>query len=522
MNFLIKIPLIKILVILSVFFQASLFFQAPVFFQASMVYAISIPQTGQTTCYDETGAVISCTNTGQDGDIQAGVVWPANHFADNGDGTLTDGLTGLMWMQNGNLLQATGASPAGKLTWQQALDFVKDLNSGMYPPYNAGYTDWRLPNYNEMESLINYEEAPSFSWLNANGFMDLKSDIYWSSTTRVYPGQLDETWGIVMWNGTQTAQDKDQLFNLIVVRGVSDGPAQVNRTGQQTCYDESGTVISCAGTGQDGEWQTGATWPIPRFIDMGNGTIKDELTGLIWLKDGECLDLQIWNDMFIIKNDFNTNPGNYPCMDYTATHNDWRIPNIRELSSLYDFSQAGPGFPADHLFIVSAMGYLIYSYSNFADNSLYTFGTYLMEPTSMILYKPWEGRVWLVRDAGPDCEPAVKVMQVWSEDNSGVFNVDFTTTDNLTTNSAVTIAGCDANTYKLVIKYQVFDANGVKYYLGKQVFPSVGMETYSSNFTAAFPADFAVGQSKIQVKGKLYFDGTILTTDKHHGWIDVE
>ena len=68
---------------------------------------IQLPQTGQTTCWDKNGNVIPCAGTGQDGDIQAGVAWPNPRFTDNGDGTVTDNLTGLMWTQNAN--------PAGKI-----------------------------------------------------------------------------------------------------------------------------------------------------------------------------------------------------------------------------------------------------------------------------------------------------------------------------------------------------------------------------------------------------------------------
>jgi len=87
---------------------------------------IDLPKTGQTKCYDESGTEISCTGTGQDGEIQAGVAWPGPRFTDNGDGTMTDNLTGLMWTTNANL-------PGGYKTWQQALDYVAGMNAGTYP-----------------------------------------------------------------------------------------------------------------------------------------------------------------------------------------------------------------------------------------------------------------------------------------------------------------------------------------------------------------------------------------------------
>ncbi len=71
--------------------------------------------------------------------------------------------------------------------------------------------------------------------------------------------------------------------------------AAVLKTGQTTCYaDQYPTVIPCAGTGQDGEFQKGAVSPVPRFTDNLNGTITDNLTGLIWLKDANCFGPLEW------------------------------------------------------------------------------------------------------------------------------------------------------------------------------------------------------------------------------------
>ena len=61
--------------------------------------------------------------------------------------------------------------------------------------------------------------------------------------------------------------------------------AQPARTGQTTCYDAAGASIACTGTGQDGAHLKGVVWPAPRFTDNNNGTVTDNLTSLIWLKD---------------------------------------------------------------------------------------------------------------------------------------------------------------------------------------------------------------------------------------------
>jgi hypothetical protein len=60
---------------------------------------------------------------------------------------------------------------------------------------------------------------------------------------------------------------------------VSEAPAPVPQTGQTASY----------AAGDDGDIQAGVPWPVPRFTDNGNGTVRDNLTGLIWLKNASCL-----------------------------------------------------------------------------------------------------------------------------------------------------------------------------------------------------------------------------------------
>jgi hypothetical protein len=68
-----------------------------------------------------------------------------NDFHDNGDGTITDRATGLMWMKN----------DSGKpMNWEQALAWAESLET-------AGYSDWRLPNAKELQSIVDYSRAPS-------------------------------------------------------------------------------------------------------------------------------------------------------------------------------------------------------------------------------------------------------------------------------------------------------------------------------------------------------------------------
>jgi hypothetical protein len=92
-------------------------------FPAKAVAAVvDLPQTSQTTCYDAAGTLIDCPGTGQDGDVRAGVAWPKPRFTDNNDGTLTDNLTGLVWLRNANC--------NGDISWDGALTWAKTLSHG--------------------------------------------------------------------------------------------------------------------------------------------------------------------------------------------------------------------------------------------------------------------------------------------------------------------------------------------------------------------------------------------------------
>jgi hypothetical protein len=306
----------------------------------STVFAstVNLPKTGQTKCYDEDGIEISCSGTGQDGEIQAGVAWPERRFTDNGDGTMTDNLTGLIWTKDGNL-------PNGTKTWQQALDYVASLNSSGY----LGYRDWRLPNVNELESLINANEANSATWLSSQGFTNIQGLLYWSSTTTLL--YFDYAMVIAMWDGWVRSEFKSQSFDphyVWPVRGGQCGSLDhsvicLPKTGQTKCYDTYGNEIACAGTGQDGEIQAGVAWPEPRF-SVSDGCVTDNLTGLTWTKDANLFNDNVWQQVLAYVTGMNA--GTYPNFGYE----DWRLPNRKELYSLTGFSRDDFALPAGHPF----------------------------------------------------------------------------------------------------------------------------------------------------------------------------
>ena len=113
-------------------------------------------------------------------------------------------------------------------------------------------------------------------------------------------------------------------------------------TGQSLCYDEEGREIPCAGTGQDGEFRHGRPWPSPRFVVEG-GTVADRLTGLFWSRDANPLGFPLtWPEALAAVQGLNASGyGGFA---------DWRLPNRRELRSLFSLAAKKPALPEGHPF----------------------------------------------------------------------------------------------------------------------------------------------------------------------------
>lgn len=342
---------------------AALYFMLPA---GAISKGVDLPQTSQTTCYDAAGTVIDCPGTGQDGDIRAGVAWPQPRFTDN-NGTLTDNLTGLVWLQNANC--------NGYIYWVDALTWANNLASGACGLTDGSMSgDWRLPNILELESLVNIDHnnescdgvpcASPSAWLVAQGFSNMGYGYYFSSSTAIQDGHRADAWTVDMddW-GNLIHGSKSSNYLALAVRGTSTGPAGVWRTGQTACYNDSGTLVACAGTGQDADILAGATLPVPRFTDNGDGTVTDKLTGLTWLQHANCANgTRDWptalTDVAGLNTDGTMN-GN-DCGDISnggAHQTDWRLPNYKELLSLIDFAHYSPALPDYPTFFSTVVSY---------------------------------------------------------------------------------------------------------------------------------------------------------------------
>lgn len=295
-----------------------------------------VPSTGQADCWDSWGNLIDCAGTGQDGEHQIGVSVP-RRFTDNRDGTVTDNLTGLLWLKSANCF--------GEQTWADALSMVGELGDG-----DCGLTDgsaggdWRLPNLKELESLHSHAGPDgSFPGTHPTGipFLGLGDD-YWSSTS--YLLSQDKAWT----NRREERKTRDNLVWAVRDRRDLPGrvPSPVLRTGQIYCWATSGAFIDCAGTGHDGDYQSGASVS-PRFMDNLDGTVTDNLTDLIWLKNANCFGGTGWARALEYANKLED--GSCGLSDGSAP-GEWRLPNIKELQTLIDFGLAYPALPTGHPF----------------------------------------------------------------------------------------------------------------------------------------------------------------------------
>lgn len=143
-----------------------------------------IPATGQKECYDSKGLRIDCEGSGQDGQFGLGLPWHEPRFEIDDDNAI-DRLTGLCWSRNADL---TG-SP---VTWAEALSAVERLNQG-----TEKKTVWRLPNINELESLVDCGmHSPA---LPSGHPFECVREYYWSSTTSMF--EPDWAWALYLAKG---------------------------------------------------------------------------------------------------------------------------------------------------------------------------------------------------------------------------------------------------------------------------------------------------------------------------------
>ena len=280
---------------------------------------------------------------GDDGALKKGMAWPAARFTDNQDGTVSDKLTGLVWMKNAGCI-----APA---LWAGALDAANQLASGacgLTDGSRAG--DWRLPNVVELESMVDVS-ASNPAIPAGSPFTAVSSGIYWTSTS-YYGGEggSANAWAIRMSDGRYINDNASSNLNVKAtsknsvwaVRGAGGGAIKLQSTGFYVFYAK----------GDDGAVESGAPLPAPRMRDNGNGTVTDTLTGLVWLKKADCIN-QNWAGALAAIGTLAS--GQCGLSDGSAA-GAWRMPNRKEMQSLADRAQGNMADYFDESFTSGTAG----------------------------------------------------------------------------------------------------------------------------------------------------------------------
>lgn len=230
---------------------------------------LRLPDTGQNTSY---------TNTfGEDADYN--IYTP--FYLLNGNGTVTDTVTSLMWQQ----------TDGGEMTIESAQLYCDTLTLG-------SYTDWRLPNCHELFNILNHDRANPA--IDTNYFTKTLAEYWWSSERQV--NDSNKVWvtnkggGIGNHLKTETMSAGGQKrFHVRAVRDVTSPALLLNH-----------------------------------FMDNGNGTTTDLLTDLTW-QQIPYSDSITWEQALTLADTLTF-----------AGYSDWRLPNIKELQSINDESLINP------------------------------------------------------------------------------------------------------------------------------------------------------------------------------------
>lgn len=282
--------------------------------QTSIGASITVPDTGQT--YDAPLIL------GEDSYYNS-VAQPIYTEPIPVDGTITDNITGLTWIKDPSL-----AGINNLYTWTNALTTCLGL------AYAGG--GWRLPNIKELWSIVRYEGASPYI-----GFAPLcQSDYYWASTTN--SGDASCALAINFASGQCIGRVKTNTAYIRPVR--SEG--KLVDSGQTTSYS----------AGDDGANNPAAIQP--NFTDNEDGTISDNISGLMWIKNPVAAG---------IGGTYNWETAITTCenLDY-ANIIKWRLPNVKELMSVLNY-QNNPAICPDN-FTVSS-GYYWTSTSDVAGGS---------------------------------------------------------------------------------------------------------------------------------------------------------
>ena len=282
---------------------------------SAIVYALDfeVVDTGQTKSFDSLTEIatpaMGDSYYGQDAQCEGN----QPNYTDNGDYTVTDNVTGLMWSQTCDTNGDGNIDVDDKMSFEDAINNVGDVNIG-------GYDDWRVPTLKEQYSLI------VFTGIDPSGFDGSVDDLIPFIDTDYFDfGYGDEAAGeriidAQMITTTLYTASNDMMFGVNFADGRIKGYGTGPMPGQTE--DKQFYVYYVRGNTEYGTND---------FAVNGDATISDNATGLMWTQDdnGEGLNWESALAWAQQKNDEN----------YLG-YSDWRLPNVKELQSIVDYSRS--------------------------------------------------------------------------------------------------------------------------------------------------------------------------------------
>ncbi|MCP4747262.1 MAG: DUF1566 domain-containing protein [Desulfobacteraceae bacterium] len=275
-----------------------------------------IVDTGQDTCYGVNGSEITCSSAGESlygQDAQYSGNQPS--FTDNGDGTVTDNVTGLMWQKSPDTNGDGDIGADDKMTYQEGLAGAGQFQLG-------GHTDWRLPSIKELYSLIDFRGIdPPVETTNTSNLTPFINTGYFEfgygdtdAGERIIDAQYMSSTEYV----STTMMGNKTLFGVNFADGRIKGYPIVHPSGgEKTFY-----VLYVRGNTDYG---------VNNFSGNGAGIITDNATGLMWSQDdsGEGLNWKQALEWVQARN-----------LENYLGYSDWRLPNVKELQGIVDYSRS--------------------------------------------------------------------------------------------------------------------------------------------------------------------------------------
>lgn len=261
-----------------------------------------IVDTGQTTAWGLVDPLIRTPTPGSSFYGQDSSYSGAQpRYQDNGDGTVTDLVTGLMWQQ----------TPTQDVTWSTAVDGADDVTTG-------GYDDWRLPTIKELYSLILFSGETGYSAASSTPYIETSLFDFSYGNEAAGERFMDaQYWSATEYLGT-TINGAPTAFGVNFADGRIKG------------YPTSFKTADALYVRGNPDYGTNA------FIDNGDGTITDAATGLMWTATDSGYGMP-WDEALT-----------YAETLTTAGYTDWRLPNAKELQSIVEYNRApDPITPTD-------------------------------------------------------------------------------------------------------------------------------------------------------------------------------